>query len=286
MATPAPEYVSSLEESQRFLKEVHRVIEQMPVLVSQLVDFWNESAALLSKGSDTQGHPMRRSEFLLLEVTQTQFMGRIQSLLKIGPEIVAHATAMDFQRKYDRYFQAVKAMDIEAFEAVFDLKALEVLRADQAIINIYLRKSLLATATAIIAAYMAAFDARDIFAAFLRKPPSSRTVIDFFVEATGDVALGELAKAIPGFGSVVVLAKVLHRRAEGREEDFEKGFTERDYVLDLEDAVQDKNGFLAAAEQATANYHQYVQSLDEEFDEAIDRATKMLDIVRADSFKK
>lgn len=64
--------------------------------------------------------------------------------------------------------------------------------------------------------------------------------------------MSELAKALPGFGSVVVLAKVLHRRAEGREEDFTKGFTERDYVLDLEDAVQDKNGFLAAAEQAIA----------------------------------
>lgn len=90
-------------ESQRLLEEVRRVVQQMPVFVSELVDFWNESAALLSNGSDTQGHPLRRSEFLLLEVTQTQYMGRIGSLLKIAPEIVAHAKAMDFQRKYDQY---------------------------------------------------------------------------------------------------------------------------------------------------------------------------------------
>lgn len=261
-------------------------MEQMPVLVSELVDFWNESAALLSKGSDTQGHAVRRSEFLLLEVTQTQYMGRIENLLKIGPQIVAHAKTMDLQRKYDQYLQAFKTIDVEAFEAVFDQKALEVLRADHAIVRAYLPKSLIAMATANIAAYMAAFDARDVFAAFLRKPPSSRTIIDFFVDATGDVALGELAKAIPGFGSVVVLAKVLHRRAEGREEDFTKGFTERDYVLELEDAVQDKNGFLAVAEKAIADYHVYIESLDQDFDRAIDRGTKMLDIVRADRFQK
>lgn len=70
-------------------------------------------------------------------------------------------------------------MDVEAFEAAFDRKALQAFRADQALIRAYLPKSLIAMATANIAAYLAAFDGRDVFAAFLRKPPSSRPVVDF-----------------------------------------------------------------------------------------------------------
>lgn len=264
-------------------QQVENLAYELGTALADVREMWAEISGMFGEVLyNKDAPPVLRADYLMGSVQQLEYMKRATALLQVPKEINERNKRIEFERKLGNLKEAFAGLDQDYAINVFEPDTAKAFLGFKARIDAYPRKLKELQSSVLVAVYSPIYFIRDAFSGYLDRPRPSAEVFKLFLELAKDASMHFLKEAGSMLGPIEAIAKAAHDHSEGRFDAFKKGVEQQILYQRLHDSVDEGVLALGKTEEFVANWRRSEDTLNREFDHAVERCTEVMKFLSKD----